>query len=56
MDYGRANWVNMSKDFKSPPAKRAVAVGNFEASWCKHKMFASMVNEGPHWMLVGPID
>jgi hypothetical protein len=53
IDYGRVAWSITKKKFDNDGSRKQVLLKEFQATWCRHKVFATLVDGRPKWILVG---
>ena len=54
VDYGRVAWEKTDKKKYASVQSRMMVKRKFKVRWCKHEIFACMIDSRPRWRLFGP--
>jgi hypothetical protein len=54
-DYGRVAWSKTKKKIDDDRIRKGRFLKEFSNLWCRHGVFASLVDERPIWKLTGAL-
>ena len=55
IDYGRVAWSVTVKKMEKDSQLKHILLQDFKALWCKHEVFATLVDSKPRWVLLGSL-
>jgi hypothetical protein len=55
IDYGRVAWSIMRKKIDNDGRRKQALLKEFQATWCRHTVFATLVDGRLKWVLVGDV-